>query len=243
MDRRWIYTRVEMRREIIEIQHIEQMLSFLDEKTHVFFDIDNTIIMPIHDFGSEHWENFLAKHFMSEGVPEKEAINRASHLWRAVQSVSEIQLVEEAVTAKVFNHVKEQGLPHFAITARSSDFGSVTRHQLESLNIHFPKHKHIYSLEHPADFSDGVFYCGDVWKAAALQAYIDIHSPSKIVMIDDNIGHLEKAVQLLPIEFIGLRYSHLDPKKKRYTPDPISKLLFKVFNHPIACKYLKNGLR
>lgn len=232
-----------MKKEIIEIQHIEQLLGYLDEKTHVFFDIDNTILMPIHDFGSEHWERFLTKYFVSEGVPEKEAFNRASHVWRAVQSVSEIKLVEEALTSQVFHKVQKENFPHFAITARSVDFSSVTQNQLLSLNIHFPKIDQKYSLLHPADYSEGVFYCGDTSKGDVLNSYIEIHSPKKIVMIDDNIGHLEIAQKLLGIDFIGLRYAHLDHHKKRYTPDPISKLLFKVFNHPIACKYLKNGLR
>lgn len=228
-------------KKIIEIDSIEKVLEHLDPDTHLFWDIDNTLLMPTHDFGSEHWENTLSRHFIEEGVEEQKAIQRASHLWRAIQSVSEIKLVEPN-TANIFLQAQKKGHPHFAITARSSDFHEVTLKQLQSLGIHFPGGKHLYNLPEQAHYFQGVFFCGDILKGEVLQAYIDVHRCRRIVMVDDNRRHLEKAVEILPIPFIGLRYGYLDTHRKNYTPDPISKLLFKAFNHPLACKYLKRGL-
>lgn len=230
-----------MQKKIIEIQSIQEVLKHLDPKTHYFLDIDNTLLMPKQDFGSEHWENFLTKHFIQEGVPEEEAINRASDIWKSIQTVSEIRLVEPH-TLKVIQTLRESGCPVFAITARSIELRKVTQGQLAHLGIELCHSEKDYLLDKPVVFSNGVFFCCGFNKGKAIRSYVDVHQCSKIVMVDDNIAHLENAAKSLQIEFTGLRYGHLDHHKKKYVPCSVSTLLYKVFNHPEACKFLKKGL-
>ncbi len=230
-----------MHKKIIEITSIQEILKHLDPNTHFFFDIDNTLLMPKQDFGSEHWENFLFRHFLAEGVPEEDAFNRASDIWKAIQTVSEIRFVEPQ-TLKVVQTLREHGCPVFAITARSVELRRVTQGQLAHLGIEFCHSEKDYILEKPVAFSNGVFFCSGFNKGQAIRSYVDVHQCSKIVMVDDNIVHLENAVKALEIEFTGLRYGYLDHHKKKYVPDSVSTLLYKVFNHPEACKFLKKGL-
>jgi len=205
---------------IIEIHSILEVLPFLDADTHLFLDLDNTLLTSVLEFGSERWEKYLIQHFVQEGISEKEAIERACEIWKAVQAVSPIQLVEtEAV--KLLSHN-----PVFAITARDVGFRSVTEEQLASLNLQFKD----------------VFYCGFTPKGDVLQSYIERHNPKRIVMVDDYPSHLEYAEKKLTVPFVGLRYGHLDERKANYKPCEVTKLLGKLVIHPEASQFLRKGI-
>lgn len=225
---------------ITEIHSIRQTLDFLDEESHVFFDIDNTLLTSVHDFGGERWEHFMIQHFIEEGATEEDASERASHIWKAVQIISDIQIVEPDAV-EVIEHLHQKGHPVFAITARSPEFYKVTEEQLSRLNLKFCQTKMNDSFA-PAGYVSGVFYCGKVSKGEVLKAYAKLHQCSRILLIDDLQRHLDSAAQHLEIPFTGLRYAHLDDRKMRYIPDAITKMIIKVFNHPEACSFLKKGL-
>lgn len=218
---------------IIEIQSIREVLPFLDDRTHLFFDLDNTILTSVSEFGGERWEKFMVEHFVETGMNRKEASNRATHLWKAVQTVSEIQFVEEET------HAILKGLKHtcFAITARDFAFRSVTEKQLDHLNVQFSSCNAPFTLNEP-DYARGVFYCGDIPKGKVLKWYADHHPGCRIVLVDDLRIHLETAAEHLD-SFIGLRYGFLDERKAKYNPCEITKLLGKIITHPQANHFLK----
>lgn len=228
-------------KQVSEIQSIKDVLHHLDSDTHLFLDVDNTLLAPTRDFGSEHWEHFVAHHFMEKGIPEAEAFNRSSDIWKAIQTVIEIDFAEPH-TAEVIEHVRAMGCPVFAITARSYEFFKVTHRQLGFLGIEFSESQEEYMLANPAVFSKGVFFCGGYNKGQVIKSYVDVHQCKKIVMVDDNVGHLRNALEALEIPFVGLRYGYLDKRKKNYVPDEVSRLLCQVFIHPEAAKFLKRGL-
>lgn len=229
-----------MVKHILEIGSIGEVLPHLDEKTHLFLDVDNTLFTSISEFGSEPWERFMIQHFIREGVPEKEAANRASKIWKAVQIVSEIQFVEP-MTQKVVQEMQKLNIPIFAITARDPEFQAVTEAQLASLGLKFSECKSPFNLE-GAHYANGVFYCSDVPKGKVLKWYSELQPRSRIVMVDDYRSHLETAVELLDIPFTGLRYGFLDSRKSNYSPCEATKLLGKVFTHRDASRFLRIGI-
>jgi hypothetical protein len=224
---------------IHEIRSIQELPKYLNPDSHIFLDIDNTLMTTASEFGSEPWERFMIEHFVKEGIPRKEATDRASGLWKAVQTVSDIHFVEDQ-TQKIFQQL--QGRPIFAITARDPEFIPVTEKQLSHLGLQFSQCKAPFPLE-PAQYSKGVFYCGYVPKGKVLQWYASQHPCSHILMVDDYRSHLEGAVELLSIPFTGLRYGFLDNRKLKYTPCEATRLLSKVFTHPTASHFLKYGIQ
>lgn len=201
------------------------MPKHLSEGTHLFFDLDNTILTTIHDFGSGSWEVFMIDHFMKEGDSAEKAIDRANSLWKAVQMVSTVRLVEEE-TARVVRQMQKE-YPVLAITARSPELAQLTENQLNSLGIQFPQ---------------GIFYCGNDSKGEVLKSYVERSNCPRIVLVDDTNEHLKSAAEHLSIPFKGLRYKCMDYHKNSYVPDEVSLLLCKVFINPEACKYLIEGL-
>lgn len=214
-----------MEKKISEIHSITELLGHVSDHSHVFFDLDNTVLMSEHDFGSAAWEEFMIKHLVRDGVPLQEATDRAGDMWKAVQIVSKIRFVEEH-TPEIIQQLQKAGHPVLAITARSPEIRAMTEKQLAFLNLEFHQ----------------VFYCGNTEKGKILQSYVERHRCSKVVMVDDTLHHLKIALEHLTIPFVGLRYGYTDAHKKNYVPDPVTLLLGKVFNHPEACKFLRNGL-
>lgn len=228
-----------MKKNVIEIHSIQEVPSFLQEDTHLFLDLDNTLLTSCSEFGSERWERFMIDHFIREGIPEKQAVARASHLWKAVQTVSQIQFVEE-ITQATTRHMQTKVPASFVITARDYSFRSVTEDQINHLNLKFSESKPLPIA--PAQYANGIFYCGDVPKGAVLKAYAEKYGCKHILLVDDYRSHVEVAAEMMPIDFTGLRYGFLDERKSKYTPCEITQLLGKIFTHKEACRFLRNGI-
>jgi hypothetical protein len=222
---------------IFEIHSLWEVLPHLEKDTPLFLDVDNTLLTSVSEFGSDRWERFMIELFVDLGMKQGEATRRACQLWKAVQTVSDIQLVEKDVKEIFASHAH----PIFAITARDPELRPVTKDQLAFLGLRFSE------LPKPFDFSpgvyeQGVFYCGDVPKGAVLKAYAELHPCSKIVLVDDYLSHLTTAAEILTIPFVGLRYGHLDERKAKYQPCEITKLLAKLLTHKQASQFLRRGL-
>lgn len=222
--------------KIVEIRSIREILPFLDENTHLFLDLDNTILTSVSEFGGDPWERFMVEHFIQNGMEKKEAAERASHFWKAIQTVSEIQFVEKD-TGPLIKQLKK---PFFSITARDFSFRSVTEKQLDYLNIQLCDCTAPFSLNEP-DYARGVFYCGASPKGKVLKWYADHYPKCRIVLVDDYRNHLEVATQYLD-SFLGLRYGFLDERKAKYNPCEITKLLGKALTHPQASHFLRRVL-
>jgi len=229
-----------MTNNLFEIQSIREILPYLDDQTHLFLDIDNTLLTSVSEFGSERWERFMIDHFISQGIPEDEAVSRGCHLWKAVQTVSEIQWVEDETQA-IIQAFHEKKRPVFAITARDLELRTVTENQLASLGLQFSDCKVPFPLE-PGGYFGGVFYCGDVPKGTVLKNYLELHDCSRLVLVDDYRSHLEIAAKMLDQRFIGLRYAFLDKRKSNYNPCEITKLMGKIFTHRAASQFLLRGI-
>jgi hypothetical protein len=221
--------------KIVEIQSIREVLNFVDEQTHVFLDLDNTILTCVAEFGSDSWEQFLVKLFKQNGMSQEDAQEKGAHLWKAVQTVSDIRFVEEE-TRWVIQQLKG---PFFAITAREFAFRFVTEKQLEFLGVQFSDCQVPFTLNEP-DHAKGVFYCANVPKWKVLQWYVQHHPGCKILLVDDLAHHIEAAAANLE-SFVGLRYGYLDKRKASYIPCEVTKLMGRLVSHPHATHFFKKG--
>ncbi len=214
--------------KVVEIQKFNEVLDHLDEGTHLFLDVDNTLLQPLHDFGSIPWEANLYKRFLALGLTPEEASRRSCAIWRAIQKVSEVKPVEEE-THTLLHRLKEKGYPLVAITARSPDMVATTERQLAALNIPITTALH----------------CGNTPKVEWILTHLGGMRPKKVVLVDDVRGHLELAAEVLPVQgipFVGLRYGFLDHHVMNYAPDPFSHLLHQAFTHPEAVEAILEGL-
>ena len=232
---------------VYEIKYLHEVLPLIKKEALIFFDLDNTLLEPVHEFGSIQWEEALVRDYIKKGIPEDEAHKKGSLIWRAVQTIIEIKLVEEN-THLLINTLKEKGHLLFGLTARSRDVSSLTAKQLDTLGIEFHKSGHPPThLAIGAHYSDGVIHCGDTDKAPSLHAFLNHANlwKDKIVMIDDKRQYLDSAehfFKALDVDFLGLRYGYLDERVAQYTPDFYSELFHKILTHPTARDYLLQGL-
>ncbi len=215
---------------IIEIKQLSEVLRFLTKRTHLFFDLDNTLIEPIHDFGSVQWEKSLNAQFCKRGIPVNEATIYSSMVWRAVNTVNSVKLVEEESIALL----KLIHPDHFIgiATARSPEVHGTTLRQLQEVGLLF-LHDNNYPLLH----------CGELSKAEKLTCYLkEIKtSPELLILVDDTKEHLELAAEEFSqagIPFIGLRYGYLDQKVEAYKPDTFASLFNQIVTHPDATLFL-----
>lgn len=214
--------------KVVEIQTFKEVLDHLEEGTHLFLDVDNTLLQPLYDFGSIPWEGNLYKRFLALGLTPEEASRRSCAIWRAIQKVSEVKPVEED-THILLQDLKNKGFPLIAITARSPDMVSTTGRQLAALNIPI----------------DTILHCGNTPKVEWILTHLGGVKPAKVVLVDDMRAHLDLAAEMLPghnIPFLGLRYGFLDHHVMNYAPDPFSHLLHQAFTHPEAVEALLEGL-
>ena len=213
--------------KVIEIKLFEEVLEHLEEGTHLFLDVDNTLIQSLHDFGSIPWEETLRERFKALGLSEEESERRSCAIWRAIQKVSEVKVVEEGTLA-LLHDLQEKGYTLVGLTARSPDMIATTKRQLASLKVPVEQ----------------VIHCGNVPKVEKILTHLGSSKP-KIILVDDTRYHLDLAAETLPahsVPFVGLRYGYLDDHVTNYEPDPYSHLLHQAFTHPEAVKALLEGL-
>lgn len=227
-----------MKDNIFEIHSLAEVIPHLDNETALFVDIDNTLLTSVSEFGSERWERFLIQLFTDLGMTPHQATRRACQLWKAVQTVSDIQLVEQPAVREL---LARRAHPIFAITARDPELQQVTEDQLAFLGLHFSELKVPFSFD-PGRYHKGVFFCGDVPKGEVIKSYAKLHPCGKVVLVDDYRSHLETAATLLDVPFVGLRYGYLDERKARYTPCEATKILGKMLTHKTASQFLLRGL-
>lgn len=222
-----------------------------DSKTLLFLDIDNTLIEPYQNIGSEQWERHVAKEYMMGGMDEKTALLKASYLWKAIQMVIRVQFIEQGIP-ELLAEVEKRGVLTTLLTARSDDVVEVTHRQLEMIGLNFAregreKRRFVLNETEFGHYEKGVLFCNGFNKGKVLKEYLKFHKDldKTIVMVDDkleNIQNAKEALLALGCRFKGFRFGLLDEKVNNYCPDEMGALLHKVFNHPHAIDFLSKGL-
>ena len=211
--------------KVQEIRSMHEIHEEITPQTLVVFDIDNTLMSPTGNLGSDQWFFYLRHLYSLQGLSEKESLDKANLTWNKTQELISVKPVESDTPAWI-QSLQKKGIKTMALTARSLDVAETTKKQLKSIHIQFtptPPYSKALTLEKtelhapdPAMFTDGILLVGERNnKGLVLEAFLKkiCYTPEKILFIDDKLKHvenMEKALTSLSIPYFGYRYAALD---------------------------------
>ncbi len=233
--------------QIHELKNIKDLNQYISKDTLVIFDLDNVIMEPVQQYGSDQWFFNNMQNLIAEGKTNKEALRQTLEEWFEVQAVTKVRPVEKT-TKKVIDNLQKKNVLVMGLTIRSLDLSFCAIKQLNSININLfrtsPFKKDI--LLNEIIYRKGILFAGGIDKGEVLSnffEYINFHS-KRIVFIDDklkNVQALEKFCDKNNIEYIGLRYSYLDDKVNSFNPK-IAKIQSEKFGSIISDIEAKKSL-
>lgn len=207
-----------------EIHRIKEVAQYICNKhTLIVFDIDNTLLMPHTDLGSDQWFTHLMQQRMSSGMDRKTALLHVLPLYFHVHLNIDLTPTEPSISdelaalAKQCDHI-------ICLTARSQELVQRTIDQLTHHNIQFTipgTANSKLSLDHPCSYDNGILFCSANDKGAVLRTFLQHigYTPEAIIFVDDKescINSVERAAHHMNIPFIGLRYAGCDHRVKAF---------------------------
>lgn len=240
---------------IKEINKIEEALSFVDDKSLVFVDLDNTIMMPTQTIGSDQWYYYMKNYYLKNGNSLERAKELVINDWQSVQLKTGVLPIENQ-TVTVIKQLQQKSMRVIGLTARSK-LRERTIEQVASIGVDFTINNQFNFTELKdtggAVVRNGIIMGGGIEdKGLVMQSFLDMaglnkKDISKIILIDDkhdNISSLAKAAKQLQIKYIGLRYGAADKFVKNFSKDIADKqfTVLKKCNRLISDK-IAHGLK
>jgi len=212
---------------IFESDSIQDVLRFAEHGSMVVFDLDNTLVRPEKEVGSVQWFDHMLKQKVKRGLGVEDALTELLPLSFEVQNHIDLCPVENK-TVDVLQELRKKEIVTVALTARSDTLVTRTKSQLQEIDIDFNAENGFsreLTLEYPRPvlLKNGIIFCANNDKGSVLFSIltlIDYH-PKKIIFVDDKLDHLfevEKACLRNAVNFIGIRYSKLDPVVAQFDP-------------------------
>ncbi|MCH9611916.1 MAG: hypothetical protein S4CHLAM102_03900 [Chlamydiia bacterium] len=227
--------------EIIETNRFDTINEHITEDTLILLDIDNTLIEPTQEMGTNQWFEHRIKLYAESGLSKRDALEYALSEWTAVQYMTQVKLVEPQI-ADIVDKL-QQNYRVMGLTTRGLGLATRTVHQLESVDIDLskatPYDTEIYFYNGEGClYRHGILFTCGTDKAHALEQVMQSKEwkPSKIVFINDKLTHLlpiERLCAKNDVEFIGLRYNHLDDKVNNIRHD-VADIQFNKFANLIT---------
>lgn len=212
---------------VFESGQMEDILPHVDQETWVFLDVDNTMIESTQHLGSAQWRNHIRKKTRECGYTPEETELALDKFWVFVQHFASVKLVDSQ-TVDVIERLKEADVRVFSLTAREPIEATHTQRQLGSVGISLFTDPILDPAFLPTEklalLDQGVIYCGDNTKSAAIAAFFEEMGakPKKVVFVDDHRGQvfeLEKVIEGMGIEFVGMRFSGADERVQAFDGD------------------------
>jgi phosphoglycolate phosphatase-like HAD superfamily hydrolase len=214
---------------IVESNEITDVLAYHTKDALFVFDLDNTLIEPEQYLGSDAWFDYNINYLVKqEGLNRNDAVLKLSTLCHKVYDRSKMRLVDPCIP-DLLAEIKAKKIPMIGLTKRTSSLARRTLEHIYPLNIDFDcasDLKEDLFLEEVGDtlFQQGIIFVGHgMTKGPALTAYLKRLEklPKRIVAVDDKLSHvhnIESAIELLGIDFIGIRYGKTDERTKAFNP-------------------------
>lgn len=215
--------------QIIECDSFRNARHHIDLDTLLVLDIDDTLLVPAQMVGCDEWFTLRLKGHQRNGMDQGEALERALAEFEAIRHLSKMELVEEG-TAELIRELQERGQPIIGLTTQGLALATRTRLQLKEQGIDLftaaPVQRDIFFLngDHGVLFRNGILFTSGTHKGEALfNLCREIgYEPKRIVFVNDKATHLaeiEKSAERRGVEFLGLRYSFSDERKRAFRPE------------------------
>lgn len=228
--------------EIIETQNITELRSHITQDTLVIFDIDNTIMAPVQQLGSDQWFHHRMDTHRATGKNKRDSLELALAEWMSVQNVTKMRLVEPECE-QLIHSLQEEGYTVMGLTTRGLGLSTRTVYQLQSLNVTLAAtapvdHDIFFENGQGVLFRQGILFTAGSHKGKALDKFLQTTGiqPKRIVFINDKEDHLtpvDQFCQHAGIPFTGLRYGYLDEWVAGFRKD-ITAVQFVHFGHILS---------
>jgi hypothetical protein len=237
--------------EIIEMEVMSEVFEHMTPDTFIVYDIDNTIIEPVQELGSDQWFYHRIQEYKAWGLNPDLALKKALREWTAIQNITKVKLVEPGIDT-IIERLQTQGYAMIGLTTRGLGISTLTVEQLETVQVDLTKTSptnqefYFWNEPHGVLFRGGILFTAGTDKGEAFKkmlSHLNFH-PKRVVFINDKASHLKPvgdACDALGIPFVGLRYSYTDNKVKNFRKH-IADVQLHFFGHIIsdeaACRIL-----
>ena len=213
---------------IIESRSIRDVLDYANnQQTIVVFDLDNTLVHPGQELGSDQWFSHIFNEKLASGMSRPDVLAFILPIYYEIYNRIALYPVEPEGPA-ILSTLQKKGIKTVALTTKSLPLVARTQIQLKDAGFSFAPTgcfncELTVQLEKPALLCQGIIFCNDNNKGPTLLKILHTLNctPKKIVFVDDKLSHLldvEKECLLNKIEFIGIRYGKLDPVVAQFDP-------------------------
>lgn len=178
----------------------------LTTSTLLIFDIDNTLVEPVGNIGSDQWYYYIEKAYARDGLDSAAAEAKAGETWSWALATVKVKPVEDTTPALV-REQQRRGVKIMALTARDAKDAPATFRQLKDIGV---------------DLGTNVVFVGDgPDKGKALVAELKKRKlkPAKVVFVDDKPHHVKNvdaALTAAGIPSVSFRYGAADAKVRAF---------------------------
>lgn len=221
---------------ILESKKITDVLSYVRPETLVLFDIDNTLVEPVQEFGSYTWFGTVIQRFEKQGFDRITAERKSSAAFTQIQEHVSFKVIEPD-TVSVIEQLKTKNIKAMALTARWIGLASATCENLESMNISFQESS-LLNGEMPlgeiSGLSHGILFTGDeIPKGQFILSFFEKigYTPKHVVFIDDSKKYIEDVHAALKEKDIAchcIRYGATDQRVAQFDSARAEKQLLDV---------------
>ncbi len=216
---------------IFESPSIKSLQNHISDKNClIIFDLDNTLIEPISELGSDQWFYAAVKHATNKGMKSSKVYETLLPYYFDLHNSLHYKATDKRIPGFI-NRLHKHNYKVVGLTARSPQLLDNTLRQLDESKIDLSNSWKDYDfqkydgLHHEAHFKHGVILCGRNPKGDILKSFLKHNelSPSKIIFVDDkeyNLTAVQEAAKDLEIPFTGIRYNGLDKKIQNFKLNP-----------------------
>lgn len=209
--------------KIIEIKHFSESVPYLIKDTLLVLDIDDTLLVPKQMLGSDMW--FQDRIKQQKELPPAEAFEKTLNEWEGIRHFTQMQIVEPGMQKTIEGLQKKEqaiiGLSTQSLTLSKVTFKQLINNQID-LRITAPQESYYFQNGNKdVLYINGILFTSGTSKGKALFQLLEKTKQrfKRIVFINDKASHLadiEEAAEKNHVDFIGLRYSYSDFRKKAF---------------------------
>lgn len=212
------------RADVREIKSMSEIVSEIRPTTLLVFDVDNTLVEPVGNVGSDQWYDYLLKAYARDGLDAAAAEKKAGETWTRTLASVKVKPVED-LTPILVRAQQARGLKILALTARGVEDAPATFAQLKAIGIDLASsavRKEDLAPEGAGRYSRGVYFVGDgPDKGKALLAFLKEIGlrPTRVVFVDDkprHAGNVDAALTAAGIPCVSFRYGAADEKVRAF---------------------------
>jgi Protein of unknown function (DUF2608) len=148
--------------EIVEVQHFEEIISYVTKDTLIIFDIDDTLLIPSQMLGCDEWFRYRLEKHRKEGMLPKDALEKSLAEWEGIRQFTKMEMVEPGSDGFVHT-LQAQGFCVMGLTTQRLALATRTAQQLKAhqidLSLTAPQKEHYFLVRgHDVLYRSGILF-------------------------------------------------------------------------------------